>query len=123
MSKVTDGVEEVRAETQALHKRILGTTTKNHAEIRAAARGVAAEASELARAVKELIDTQRTDAKQHLKDAASSLEAAANDAQGLISANDADLKARNVTALGRVRTAAQELSQAVAAKRASLVKS
>jgi hypothetical protein len=84
---------------------------------------VAAEASELAAAVRELIASQRADTKQHLKDAASSLEAAKADAQDLVNAGDANLKARNLAALGRVRSATQKLSQAVAEKRASLVKS
>jgi hypothetical protein len=119
----TDAVEQVRSDAQALHKRIQETATKNHAAIRANGSSVAAEASKLASAVRELIEGQRADAKQHLKDAASSLEAAAADTQNLVTASDADLKARNVAALGRVRSATQKLSQAVAAKRASLVKS
>lgn len=123
MNKVTDAVEEARSDAQALHKRIAGTTSKNHAAIRANARTVADEASELARTLAELIESQRAEAKQHLKDAASSLKAAATDAQGLVNASDADLKAKNVAVLGRVRSATQQLSQAVAAKRASLVKS
>jgi hypothetical protein len=122
VSKVTDAVEEARSDAQALHKRILGTTAKDHAAMRASARSVAAEASELGRAVRGLVQSQQADAKQHLKDAASSLEAAATDAQDLVNASGADVKARNLAALGHVRSATQKLSQAVAAKRASLVK-
>jgi len=122
VSKVTDAVGEARNDAQALHKKLLRTTSKDHAAIRASARGVAAEASDLAGAVKGLLENQQTDAKQHLKDAASSLEVAAKDAQDLLDARDADVRARNVAVLGRVRSATQKLSQAVAAKRASLVK-
>jgi hypothetical protein len=103
-------------------KKILGITAKDHAAIRASARSVATEASELARAVRGLVESQEADAKQHLKDAASSLEAAATNAQDLANASGADVKARNLVALGRVHSATQKLSQAVAAKRASLVK-
>jgi hypothetical protein len=123
VSKVTDSVEEARSDAQALHKKIRGTTEKNHAAIRASARSIAAEASELSSAVNGLLVSQRADAKQHLKGAATSLEAAATDAQDLVNASDADLRARNTALLGRVRSATQKLSQAVATKRASLVKS
>lgn len=122
VSKVRDAVEEARSDAQALHKKILGTTAKDHAAIRASARSVATEASELARAIRGLLENQQADAKQHLKDAASSLDAAATDAQYLANASGADVKARNLAALGRVRSATQELSQAVAAKRASLIR-
>lgn len=120
MSKLTDAVEEARGDAQALHKKI--TTAKDHAVIRANARTVAVEAAELARAVKGLVESQGADAKQHLKDAASSLQAAATNAQDLVNASDADVKANNLAALGRLRSATQKLSLAVAARRASLVK-
>lgn len=122
MSKVTDALEEARSSAQMLHKKIQVTTAKDHAAVRANARSVAAEALQLARAVKGLLESQRTDTRQHLKDAATALEAAAKDAQAIETASDAEVRSRNRETLGRVRSAAQELSQAVAAKRASLVK-
>lgn len=123
MSTISDAVEKARNEAQALHKQLSSSTEKNHAAIRANARSVAAEASQLAGAVTGLIASQQSDAKQHLKDAAATLQAAASDAQSVVTAGDDNLKERNTVALGRIRSATQKLSQAVAAKRASLVKS
>lgn len=123
MSQLTDALEEARSNAQALHKKIQGTTAKDHASIRANARSVDAEALELARSIKSLLDSQRADAKQHLKDAVSELEAASKDAQAITTASGTELKPKNTEALAHVRSAAQHISQAVAAQRASLVRS
>lgn len=108
-----------RSDAQALHANIQASTIKDHTAIRANARSVAAVARELAASLKTLAESQQADAKQHLRDAASVLEKAAQDATKLESAEDADVKARNIAALQQARAATQKLSKAVAAKRAS----
>lgn len=120
MSKVTDALEEARGNAQALHSKL--TTAKDHAAVRANARIVAAEAAVLARSVKALIDSQRTDAKHHLRDAAAALEAAESDAQETAGANDSQVKEKSRAMRARLRAAVALLTLAVAAKRASLVK-
>ena len=119
MSKVTDALEKARSDAQALHSKL--TTAADHAAIRANARLVAVEAAVLARSVKALLDSEKTDTKHHLHDAVSALEKAAKDAQEAAAATDAHLKEKNLAMRARVRTAAQQLSEAVAAKRATLV--
>ena len=116
MGKVIDALEEARSNAQALHSKL--TTAKDHTAIRANARAVAADAAVLLRSVHKLTESQRTDAKHHLHDAASALEAASKDAHEAADAPDARLKEKNAAMRARVRKAVQLLSLAVAAKRA-----
>ena len=116
MNKVTDALEEARSGAAALHSKL--TTAKDHAAIRANARAVAAETVVLARSVKALIESQKVDAKHHLHDASSALEAATKDAHDTAAAPDGQLKEKNAAMRSRLRKAVQLLSLAVAAKRA-----
>ena len=116
MGKIIDALEEARSNAQALHSKL--TTVKDHAAIRANARAVAADTVALLRSVHTLTESQRADAKHHLHDAASALEAASKDAREVADAPDARLKEQNAAMRGRVRKAVQLLSLAVAAKRA-----
>ncbi|MBV8196633.1 MAG: hypothetical protein JO263_00740 [Candidatus Eremiobacteraeota bacterium] len=116
MGKIIDALEEARSNAQALHSKL--TTVKDHAAIRANARVVAGDAAALVRSVHKLTDSQRTDAKHHLHDAASALEAASKEAHEAAAAPDAQLKEKNAAMRARVRKAVQLLSLAVAAKRA-----
>jgi len=116
VGKIIDALEEARSNAQALHSKL--TTVKDHAAIRANARAVAADTVALLRSVHTLTESQRTDAKHHLHDAASALEAASKDAREVADAPDARLKEKNAAMRGRVRKAVQLLSLAVAAKRA-----
>ena len=116
MGKIIDALEEARSNAQALHSKL--TTVKDHAAIRANARAVAADTVALLRSVHTLTESQRTDAKHHLHDAASALEAASKDAREAADAPDARLKEKNAAMRARVRKAVQLLSLAVAAKRA-----
>ena len=116
MGKIIDALEEARSNAQALHSKL--TTVKDHAAIRANARAVATDAAALGRSVHKLTESQRTDARHHLLDAASALETASKDAHEAAEAPDARLKEKNVAMRARVRKAVQLLSLAVAAKRA-----
>ena len=116
MGKIIDALEEARSNAQALHSKL--TTVKDHAAIRANARAVAADTVALLRSVHTLTESQRTDAKHHLRDAASALEAASKDAREVADGPEARLKENNAAMRGRVRKAVQLLSLAVAAKRA-----
>jgi len=120
VSKAIDALEEARSAAQALHGKL--TTAKDHAAIRANARVVAAEAAMLALSIKALLESQKTDAKHHLHDAAVALEAASKDAHEAAGANDATLKEKRSAMRSRIRAAVALLSLALAAKRATLVK-
>ena len=111
--------EDLRRQAQSLHKKL---TSADHAAIRANAGLIAAESIGLARSVKALLDSQRTDAKDHLRAAVSALEDAAKEAQEAAKATDAQAKAKGPVIRGRLLFAVQQLSQAVARERAALVK-
>jgi hypothetical protein len=117
MNNVNDAIQKARAEAQDLHKKIEASTTKNHAALRADLLNLAVQADQLRSSVKTLADGQRADAKQHLKDAAASLEDAAKNAKSVASAGDAQIKGAAQAALSRARDAVQSLSEAVASKR------
>ena len=76
----------------------------------------------MAASLKALSETQRADAKQHLKDAIARLEDAAKRAKEAAGANDAELKQKNSAMLDRVRAAVQSLSRTVAAQRSGISK-
>ena len=120
MSKLTDALDKARADAQALSSKL--TTAKDHTVIRANAVVVAAEAAVLARSVKALVESQKADAKHHVRDAATALETAAKNAREAADAGEAQLKEKNSAMRASVRAAVQQLSEAVAAKRATLVK-
>jgi ketosteroid isomerase-like protein len=117
MNNVNDAIQKARAEAQDLHKKIEASTTKNHAAMRADLQNLAVQAVQLGSSVKTLADSQRADAKQHLKDAAASLEDAAKHAKSVASAGDAEIKGAAQATLSRAREAVQSLSEAVASKR------
>jgi hypothetical protein len=120
VSNLKEALDKARSETQDLHKRIDATTAKDHAAIRADVEVSADKAKQLAASLKTIVDGQRADAKKHIEDAASQLEDAAKHARDLAKASDAQLKERNRAMLGKVRDAAESLSQAVASERTKL---
>ena len=120
MSNIKETLDQARSAAQNLHKQIDATTAKDHAAIRADVQNSADKAKQLAASLKTIVDGQRADAKQHIKDAASQLEDAAKHAGELAKASDAQLKEHNKAMLGKVRDAAESLSQAVASERTKL---
>ena len=120
LNATKDALELARRDAQALHKKAHSATATKHADIRANLENLIVDARQLRAALEGLTESQRADAKQHLKNAISALEDAAKDANTLKTANDKDLK--KLDAALRLRTAAalKQLSRALAAKRTSL---
>jgi ABC-type transporter Mla subunit MlaD len=117
VSTVKDALDQARSEAQDLHKKIEAGRAKDHAALKAEVQDSANKAQQLAASLKSVIDGQRDDAKQHVKDAAAHLDDAAKHARDLASANDAQLKAANQAMLSKVRDAAENLSRAIASRR------
>jgi hypothetical protein len=120
MSNVKETLEKARSEAQDLHKKLDANAVKDNAALRADVQDAAAKAQNLAASLKTIVDGRRADAKQRIADAASQLEDAAKQAREMASASDAQLKERNRAMLGKVRDAAENLSQAVASERAKV---
>ena len=119
MNTLKDAIEKARSEAQDLHKTIEASTAKNHAAMRAEFQNVATRAHDLSYSAKTLAESQSADAKQHLKDAASSLADTAKHAKTVASAADSDIKQAAAAAVARARDAVRSLGAAVAAKRAT----
>ena len=122
MSTVKDAIDKARSDTQQLHKKIEASAAKNHAALRTELQNAAADAQKIAQSLKTLGEGQRSDAKQHIKDAGTALEQAVSRAKDVAAAADADLKQKNRAMIEKTRDAVQSLSQAVAAKRSTISK-
>lgn len=115
-----DAVYQARSQGQDLYKRIEASTRKNHATVRSDLQDAATQAQQLASSLRRLMIDQRADAKQHLEDAASLLEAVAADEKNIANRGEADLRRTNAEMLERTRDALEHISRAVAAKRAAV---
>jgi hypothetical protein len=120
VSTIKDALDRARSEAQDLHKKIEAGTAKDHAVLKVELQDSATKAQQLAASLKTVVDGQRDDAKQHVKDAAAHLDDAAKHARDLAGASDAKLKAANQAMLSKVRDAAENLSHAVASRRAGV---
>ena len=115
MNKTQDAVDEARSKTQDLYRHIRESTAKNHAAIRDDFQTVASSLKTLAR-------DRQADQKQHLEHAALLLEQAAANAKSLAAAGAADVREANMAMLQHTRDALQDMSYAIAAKRAAFAK-
>jgi uncharacterized protein (DUF58 family) len=117
MSTTQDALEKARRDAQSLAKKIQANNDKSRAAVRAEALTVAAEAHQLSRAIKALLEEQAADVRQHLKDAISALQELYVETNAIADAGDADVDARNRASLARARETAHKVSEALAAKR------
>jgi hypothetical protein len=122
VNNIKDALEKARSEAQDLHKQIEANTAKDHAALRTNVQNTGAQAQKLATSLRAVADGQRADAQQHIKDAAARLEDAAKHAGDVAGASEAQLKQTNQAMLGKARDAVQNLSQAIASRRAATVK-
>lgn len=119
MNITLEAVDQARNDARSLYKQIHESTSKSHAAIRGDLQDAATQAQRLASSLKTLGSDQRADASGHLGHAASLLEAAAEDARTIAKANAADVRDANLAMLEHTRDAVQDISQAIAAKRAA----
>ncbi len=122
MNNVKETLQQARSEAQVLHKKIEATTSKNHAAIRVDVQKAAEQAKSLAASLRTLAAAQRADGRQHLEDARTAFESVANEARDVASTSEAQLKATNLAMLRKAGDGLRELSRAVAAQRAAMVK-
>jgi hypothetical protein len=116
MSNLSDSLSRARSDAQALHQKIDAATAKNNEAVRSDLEQAGAKAQQLAASLKTAADSQRNDARQHLKSAASQLEDAGKRASDLAHASQAQIKDANTAMLGKVRDALQNISQAIASQ-------
>ena len=117
-----DTVDSARDQLRTLHKKLDAATAKNRDTLRADLQDAGAQAQRIAGSLKTLAGQQRTDASDRLAQAASALEKSAANAKNAASANDEKLRQTNQDMLAHTRQALQQVSEAVAAKRAALQK-
>jgi hypothetical protein len=119
MSNMSDTLSRARGDAQALHQKIEAATAKNHEAVRSDLQQAGAKAQQLAASLKTAAESQRNDARQYLKSAASQLEDAGKRASGLAQATQSQIKDANAAMLGKVRGAVQNISHAIASQRAA----
>ena len=117
-----DAVDGARDELRTLHKKLDAATAKNRDSLRADLQDAGTQAQRIADSLKTLAGQQRADASNGLAQASSKLEKAAANAKDAASANEEKLRQANQSMLTHTRQALQNVSEAVAAKRAELQK-
>jgi Mg2+ and Co2+ transporter CorA len=122
MSDMSDILTRARGDAQALHQKIEAARTKNHEAVRTDLQQAGAKAQQLAGSLKTAAESQRNDARQHLKSAASQLEDAGKRASDLGHATQSQINDENTAMLGKVRGAIQNISHAIASQGASTAK-
>jgi len=123
MSTTTkDAVQKAREDAQALHQKLAAATAKNHAAIRADLENAAAEAKKLGESLTTLAESQRADAKQHLKNAGERLAQASVSAKAINTATEQQIQAANRAMIDHTRDALLNLSHAVASARRAVSK-
>lgn len=122
MDTIKDALTKARSEAQDLHKQIEANTAKNHATLRADVQTAGVQAQKLGASLRTVVDGQRSDAQQHIQDAATKLEDAAKHARDVAGASEAQLEQTNQAMLAKVRGALQNLSNAIAARRPATAK-
>jgi hypothetical protein len=122
MSNMSDTLSRARGDGQALHQNIEAATAKNHEAVRSDLQQAGAKAQQLAASLKTAAESQRNDARQHLKSAASQLEDAGKRASNLANATQSQIKDANMEMLGKVRDAVQNISHAISSQRGATAK-
>jgi hypothetical protein len=117
LNTTKDAIEQARRDAQGLYKRAHNATAAKHADIRAKLETVADEASRIQPGLRDLAKSQQADARQHLKNALTAVEAAARSAQFVKTANEQDLKELDAALRSRTSAALKALSLALAARR------
>lgn len=116
MNKPTVNIEQIRTETSKLHQQLDEALAKNEAAMRKASADAVAKAQELATKLRTTAQAHHSEASARFAEAATSFESAAASAKKTMDAKGADLRERNLETLHHIRAAAQNLSQAIAAK-------
>jgi hypothetical protein len=122
MSNMSDTLNRARGDAQALHQKIEAATAKNHEAVRSDLQQAGPKAQQLAASLKTAAESQRNDARQHLKSAASQLEDAGKRASDLAQGTQSQIKDANTAMLGKVRGAVQNISHAIASQRGATAK-
>ena len=121
---IRDSLDNVRTATQQLHKSISSALARRSqatsADIEALAKK-AKESAELARStMSDRFEAAHEQIKQHLKDAATKLDAAERRASESVKKSGNDLRESLMGALAEARASAKDISEAVAAKRSAI---
>jgi hypothetical protein len=122
MTNTSDALTRARGDAQALHRQIEAATAKNSEAVRGDLQQAGTKAQQLAASLKTAAESQRNDARQHLKSAATQLEDAGKRATGLAAATQSQIKDANRAMLGKVRDAVQNISHAISSQRATTAK-
>jgi hypothetical protein len=116
MGDMSDAISRARGDVQALHQKIEAATAKKLEEARSDLEQAGAKAQELAASLKIVAESQRNDARQHLKSAAVQLEDAGKRPADLAHATQSQISDANKAMLGKVREGIQNISYAIASR-------
>ena len=112
-------IEKARGEAAALHAQLESAGRKTGATLAGDLNQTAAKARTLAASLRTLAQHEQIETRVHLNRAAAELDNVVADANGDAARNEAHVKQAWQATLAHARAAAQHLSQALAAARAS----
>ena len=118
-AKVKDAIDNLRSAAQDLHKQITDAAARKSGATKADLAALTEKAKSLAKSVRASIDTQQGNVAGHLTDAITHLEATQANLSDSLKATGAGFDASVKKVLVEARASAQELSEAVAEKRAA----
>ena len=118
-AKVKDAIDNLRSAAQDLHKQITDAAAKKSSATRADIAALTEKAGSLVKSAKASIDTQQGNVAKHLTDAVEHLEATQANLSDSLKATGTALDTSVKKVLAEARASVEELSEAVAEKRAA----
>jgi exonuclease VII small subunit len=118
-AKVKDAIDNLRSAAQDLHKQITDAAARKSGATKADIAALTEKAKSLAKSAKASIDTQQGNVAKHLTDAVEHLEATQANLSDSLKATGTALDTSVKKVLAEARASVQELSEAVAEKRAA----
>lgn len=118
-AKVKDAIDNLRSAAQDLHKQITDAAARKSGTTKADIAALTEKAKSLAKSAKASIDTQQGNVAKHLTDAVEHLEATQANLSDSLKATGTALDTSVKKVLAEARASVQELSEAVAEKRAA----
>src|SRR5262249_29259867 len=118
-TKVKDSLDKVRASGQELHAAISDAAAKRGTDAKAAFQEIPGKLKGLNDSVKASMAGQSDTVKKHLTDAMTNLQEAQKHASDSLKANGEAFQSSVRQTLANTRTSVQNISEAVAAKRAT----
>lgn len=118
-TKFGDSLKRIRKAAQELHRALSDVTAQQGEDLKTDLHAISQTALAVAQSIKSSLEVQNEASKEHLTEAVSFFEAAEKHVAESLKSSGFELESSIRRALMHARSAAQEVSEAVAAKRSA----